>query len=433
MIGCTLVAGHRMATSFQKRKRKGGFRYTATVRRGDITVSATFDLKDSAKRWAEGCERAIEDAHARRVAFNREEWVLRGRPRVLKAGDEILPRPPTQAEIDADPRPRMDWTLRRALEHYDQTVTEHRKGWRQERARIAMWKASEIAYPDGKVVRLADKALTAVTRGDMIAWMKTRKTTKGKAAGRTCAASTIRNDLSRISALYTLAATSAEEKFDDLWGWGLTGLTNPTAGVPLPKLPGGRDRRLGTIRRDGNIVREEDLIVEALLAGQDGLQMEAFFSLALATGMRRSEILDIRIKQCVHTEDGPECWRPTSKNGAQRRVLLTRRADAALQQRIMAMARPTPDAKVFSLNGDAVATRWDSAMKRAGISDLHVHDLRHEALSRLAARGFTIAELKRQSGHKSDAALLRYVNAISAEMRRKLEDPEPPVQIARAA
>ena len=59
------------------------------------------------------------------------------------------------------------------------------------------------------------------------------------------------------------------------------------------------------------------------------------------------------------------------------------------------------------------------------VHDVTFHDLRHEALSRLAARGFTLAELKRQSGHKSDAALLRYINAVPAEMRKKLEDPEP--------
>ena len=428
-VGCE----GRMATSFQKRKRKGGFRYTATVRRGEVTISATFDLKDSAKRWAEGCERAIENAHARRVQFDRQEWVLRGRKRTLKPGDELLPKPPTQEEIDAQPHPRPDWSLRKALDHYDQHITEHRKGWRQERARIAMWKACEITSPDGKVVRIADKRLGDVTKADMVAWMKSRKNLKGTAAGRKCAASTIRNDLSRISALYALAATPADEQFDELWGWGLTTLANPVTGVPLPKLPEGRDRRLGTVRRDGKLKKEEDLITEALLEGLDGLQMVAFLSVALATGMRRSEILDIRVGQCVHTEDGPECWRPTSKNGAPRRVLLTRRADAALHQRIAELHCPAPDAKVFSLNGDAVASRWDRAMERAGIIDLHVHDLRHEALSRVAARGFTIPELKRQSGHKSDAALMRYVNAKSSEMRRKLEDSEEAPKIVKAA
>ncbi len=422
-----------MATSFQKRKRKGGFRYTATVRRGDVTVSATFDIKDMAKRWAEGCERAIEDAHARRLPFNREEWVLRGRRRTLKPGDELVPKPPTQAEIDADLNPRSDWTLRQALDHYDRHVTEHRKGWRQERARIEMWKACEVIYPDGKVVRLADKRLTILNRADVIAWMKTRKKTKGKAKGEDCAASTVRNDLSRISALYALAATPADEKYDELWGWGLTGLINPAAAIPLPKMPDGRDRRLGTIRREGKSLREEDLIVQELSAGPDGEQMLAFFAVALATGMRRSEILDIRVSQCVHSEDGPECRRPTSKNKAPRRVLLTRRADAALQKRMAAIESPPPMTKVFNLNADAVAWRWDSAIKRAGIIDLHLHDIRHEALSRLAARGFTIAEMKRQSGHKSDSALLRYVNAISSEMRRKLEDPDEPTEIAAAA
>jgi integrase len=263
-----------------------------------------------------------------------------------------------------------------------------------------------------------------VKREDLIAWMKGRRKTRGKAIGEEHAASTIRNDVSRISVLYALAATPEDEKYEGLWGWGLTGLINPASGLPLPKLPGGRERRLGTVRKDGTVRKEEDLIMERLAAGPDPAQMLAFFAVALATGMRRSEILDIRVGQCVQTEDGPECWRPTSKNRAPRRVLLTRRADAALQGRINEMAHAVPTAKVFTLNGDAVAWRWDSAMKHAGIVDLHIHDIRHEALSRLAARGFTIAELKRQSGHKSDAALLRYVNAVGAEMRRKLEDPE---------
>ena len=423
-----------MATSFQKRKRKGGFRYTATVRRGDICISLTYDLKDAAKRWAELVERAIENAQARHIPFDRKEWLFPERQQKLKPGEDLLPRPPTQAEIDADPNPRPDWSLRQALDYYDQRITEHRKGWRQERARIEMWKACEITQRDGVVIRLADKRLSNVLREDLITWMKGRKrTATGATAGKELAASTIRNDVSRISALYALAATPADEKYDDMWGWGLTDLINPASKLPLDKLPDGRDRRLGTLRRDGVIRREEDLIIEELSAGLDSAQMLAFFAVSLATGMRRSEVLDIRVGECVHSEDGPECWRETSKKKAPRRVLLTRKADAALQQRIGKIARADQKTKVFSLNGDAVATRWDSAIKRAGIVNLHIHDLRHEALSRLAARGFTTAELKRQSGHKSDAALLRYVNAISAEMRRKLEDPEETTEIVRAA
>jgi len=45
----------------------------------------------------------------------------------------------------------------------------------------------------------------------------------------------------------------------------------------------------------------------------------------------------------------------------------------------------------------------DSAIaltKRAGITDLHFHDLRHEAISRLFEKGLSIPEVALISGHR---------------------------------
>ena len=48
------------------------------------------------------------------------------------------------------------------------------------------------------------------------------------------------------------------------------------------------------------------------------------------------------------------------------------------------------------------------------------HDLRHEALSRMADMGLTISELQAQSGHATAQILLRYVNARAGDIARKL-------------
>jgi integrase len=52
--------------------------------------------------------------------------------------------------------------------------------------------------------------------------------------------------------------------------------------------------------------------------------------------------------------------------------------------------------------------------------DLRIHDLRHEALSRMAARGADLKILMRQSGHKTVAVLMRYLNPTPEEQRAKL-------------
>jgi len=66
-----------------------------------------------------------------------------------------------------------------------------------------------------------------------------------------------------------------------------------------------------------------------------------------------------------------------------------------------------------------LASTWQAAVKRAGIEDLRFHDLRHEAISRLAERGdFNVLELSAISGHKT----LSMLNALHAPASRKIGD-----------
>ena len=46
-------------------------------------------------------------------------------------------------------------------------------------------------------------------------------------------------------------------------------------------------------------------------------------------------------------------------------------------------------------------------IKRAGIVDLHYHDLRHEAISRFFEKGLSIPEVSLISGHKDVRQLMR--------------------------
>ena len=61
-------------------------------------------------------------------------------------------------------------------------------------------------------------------------------------------------------------------------------------------------------------------------------------------------------------------------------------------------------------------------INKLSINDLHFHDLRHEAISRLVERGvFNLLEVAAISGHRSLAMLKRYTHLRSARLIRKLD------------
>ena len=54
--------------------------------------------------------------------------------------------------------------------------------------------------------------------------------------------------------------------------------------------------------------------------------------------------------------------------------------------------------------------------KRLEINNLRFHDLRHEAVSRLFERGFSIEQVALVSGHKDWKQLKRYTNLKATDL-----------------
>ena len=73
------------------------------------------------------------------------------------------------------------------------------------------------------------------------------------------------------------------------------------------------------------------------------------------------------------------------------------------------------------MGAEQVDSQWRSAREKTGITDLHFHDLRHEALSRMASKGLNLGELKAQSGHRTTAILANYLNALPSDVAKKLD------------
>jgi len=192
--------------------------------------------------------------------------------------------------------------------------------------------------------------------------------------------------------------------------WKIAPSEDPFVGLRRPRYFNERDRRL---RGD----EEERLLTAARFCGNSWY--EPIIILALETAMRRSEILSLtwdNIDLQART-----AFLPHTKNGRSRRVPLSAVAVQVLE------SVPREGTKVFPVTANAIKLAWSRTIcPRAGIDDLHFHDLRHEATSRLAESGFfTLVELQAITGHRDTRMLLRYSHLCATKLAEKMDRARP--------
>jgi integrase len=198
--------------------------------------------------------------------------------------------------------------------------------------------------------------------------------------------------------------------------WGYAIRVEPFRAVSKPSPRSGRTRRLEA--------GESERLVEALSACRKPL-IGFVFEFAVATGMRRSEVLSLTWPN-IDLENRVALL-PLTKNGEARRVPLSSQAMQVLQGRLKA-AQWTHEGligasreQVFPISANAVRLAWERVRQKAGIKDLRFHDLRHEAISRFFEIGLSVPEVALISGHKDARMLFRYTQLRAEDVAKKLQ------------
>jgi integrase len=151
--------------------------------------------------------------------------------------------------------------------------------------------------------------------------------------------------------------------------------------------------------------------------------METFVQFQLMTGARRSETLSLTWDNIDF--DQQTAFIPESKNGRPRTLALRLDVIALLQQ------LPRDGHEVFPISVDALRKAWVRICNSAGLvgdDELHIHDLRHEAISRVADAGgklpggFSLVDLQAFSGHRDTRMLLRYTHLCMPSLAKRLDD-----------
>lgn len=272
-------------------------------------------------------------------------------------------------------------TFNDALIKYLEEVSPTKKGYRWEAIRINSFLKQNCF----------DIWLKNITEKDFEAWRDTRLTQ-------------VSNDtVHREMALLSDVCSKMVKK----WKWLKE---SPIANVGRPKRSKPRDRR---ITQD-----EIDLILKHSGYYHDRLcitvtsRIGACFIFAIETAMRAGEILkltwdntflDRRFVRLLDT-----------KNGHDRDVPLSSEAIRIINQ------MPKDSDFVFNINKGSFDSIFRKIKSKAGIKDLHFHDTRHEAITRLSKR-FDLLELTRISGHRDLRMLQIYYNATAEELAKKMD------------
>lgn len=149
---------------------------------------------------------------------------------------------------------------------------------------------------------------------------------------------------------------------------------------------------------------------------------ETFIHFQLMTGARRSETLTLTWSNV--NLDSQTAYLPETKNGRARKLPLRRDLVEMLRQ------LPRNGDLVFPVSVDGLRKAWARICSNAGLTgaaELRVHDLRHEAISRVAEAGsntlggFSLVDLQHFSGHRDVRMLLRYAHLCTQHLAKRLD------------
>jgi len=279
------------------------------------------------------------------------------------------------------------FSFKQALEKYRDEVSPTKAGYRWEALRIRRF----IEDMDFSV-----QSISEIEADQIAAWRDARL--------KQVSAPTVTRDMNLLSSVFEIARTE--------WKWCKS---NPVREIKRPGNNRPRDRRVS--------LEEEQALLAAMgyIEGQppENQTQEVAYALliALETAMRKGEILGLSLSTVQLQQRYVRLLE--TKNGDRRDVPLSQRAIqllSILEQR----ARQQKHEKLFTVstaNADALFRR---VRDRLGIDNLHFHDTRHEATTRLA-RKLDVLDLARMTGHRDPRSLMVYYNATASEVASRLD------------
>ena len=169
------------------------------------------------------------------------------------------------------------------------------------------------------------------------------------------------------------------------------------------------------------------------LAAEQNDTMRDYFLLSLLTGARRANVLAMQWKD-INLERRE--WRiKETKNGTPQTITLSPEALTVLHNRIRDIKSSEPRTFVFPGNGKSghliePKKGWKRILKRAGIEDLRIHDLRRTLGSWQAKTGASLAIIGKSLNHKNQNTTAIYARLDLDPVRESVNTATSAMMIA---
>ena len=262
------------------------------------------------------------------------------------------------------------------LKRYQQEELPKKRGWRQDDYRIN--RLCEFQW--------AKLSLADITSETFAKYRDKRLNRVGS--------QTVRHELKLVQRVLNLARRE----------WAIPVHSDLISSVRLPDPPLARNRRL----KEG----ERELLMDACEISKNQW-LKPVIKIAISTGLRRGELLSLRWTDL--DKNARTILVNVTKSGKPREIPLDSLAIDTLSDLTKINDR------IFPTTASAIQQAWQRLTRRAGIGDLHFHDLRHEAISRFFEKGLSVAEVALISGHKDVRQLFRYTHLRAEDVAKKLQ------------
>ena len=290
-------------------------------------------------------------------------------------------------------RSAKNYTLTDAIKDYRKEKSEKKKGWATEGARLNL------------ILRLpiANESLYMVHRDALISCLSDIRSGKGQrikgVKKRAVSEATVKRYYNLLRHIFQIAKDEWKKidvnPFDEL-----AASERPKDGKP-------RDRRF---QGDEYQRLRDELVGEARVA----------LVVFVETAMRKGELLALDWQYIKFKGKFGSAHLPETKTDEARAIPLSSTATAELKSLMPGRVKPI-SGKVFKISSDALRYQWRKARMAIGAPDLRIHDLRHEATSRLFEdKGFNVIEAAAVTGHKNLQMLKRYTHLDPTQLAKKL-------------
>lgn len=184
---------------------------------------------------------------------------------------------------------------------------------------------------------------------------------------------------------------------------------NPLIGIKNLKEPPGRTRYLSDDELDRLLIACDQ---------SENTDLKTIVSLAITTGARRGEIMQIRLTYVDLSNRRIVLPETVTKNKTARTLHLV---EPTLGM-VKALLEKAPSEQQYLFTSSRDHSRpndfrrsWNTAVRRANLDNFHFHDLRHTAASYFARHGAKLHQIAELLGHKSLHMAKRYTHLLETD------------------